>query len=105
MSNYEGYNGNEELKADGWKLLSECDESESYEVDQAEIWHNARDGRFILRTASGCSCWAGDWDVLTFGGFDLLKKHLLGDNEARYNPSLSGAITMLDEAEAALVED
>ncbi len=94
--------GYEDPSEDGFVELSSVDESECYEVDIAEIWYRSVDGRFLLRTASGCSCWDGEYDREEFPTFEELKRHLLGDNDSRYNPSLSGAIQILDEAEAKI---
>ena len=84
---------------EGWTLLSAVDESEPYEVDMAEIWRTA-EGRFALVTASGCSCWDGEYDSDEFDSLELLAVSLLRE-ERTYNPSLSGALTLLTDAVAA----
>ena len=55
--------------------IAEVDESEPYSVDRAEVWLQP-DGSFVLATASGCSCWSGEWDE------DMLAAELtaLGDD-------------------------
>lgn len=97
------YRTETDLNAEGWHQLAVVDESEDYEVDRAAIYVH-EDGRFMWRTATGCSCWDGEWDETFFGGFDLLVLHILGDNGDRRNPSLDGAATMIDAAEAKMRE-
>lgn len=81
-----------------WTLVAEIDESESYEVDITEIYY--LDGKWILATATGCSCWSGEYDVETFDTLDALAESIgvLSQDERRYNPSLRGANELIDKA-------
>lgn len=80
--------------------LAFVDESEPYEVDQAGIFHDAATGDFVLLTASGCSCWGGECDAERFASLDALAASLV-TADRRYNPTLGGARTLVDEARAA----
>jgi hypothetical protein len=71
-----------------WTLIAEVDESESYEVDQSRIYKSS-DG-FVLATASGCSCWGGDWEVEHFAELDALYMSIKLDDR-QYNPSWKAA--------------
>lgn len=42
------------------RKVKHIDESEAYEEDEAMLLVN-RDGKYTIITASGCSCWDGDW--------------------------------------------
>lgn len=75
---------------DGWSPVAMVDESEPYEVDTTEILVMP-DGRFALRTAAGCSCWDGEYDVIAY---DTLAELLVdigpsGTSDYRYNPSFA----------------
>lgn len=80
--------------------LAFIDESQPYEVDQAGIYVD-EDGTFILLTASGCSCWEGDYNEEQFSSFEALEASLLNEDRT-YNPSLSGARELLEEARKSL---
>lgn len=94
----------DEIKAAGYVELASIDESEFYEVDMAEVYYVPTERKFILRTASGCSCWDGDYDETKFDTLPALREHLLGAGNERYTPSLSGAVTLMDEAEATFAK-
>lgn len=75
-----------------WKLIASIDESEQYEVDQTAIYKNGKE--FVLATATGCSCWDGDWEVSKFRSLDRLFKSIgaTGDGTGhQYNPTFAGA--------------
>lgn len=87
-----------------WRLLAEVDESRSYEVDVTEVYVRP-DGKFILATATGCSCWSGEYDVEEFDTLDALAASILPEGpetERRYNPSFIGAKALMETARAAL---
>ena len=86
--------------------LAFLDESESYEVDYTFIGLDAA-GKFVLLTASGCSCWDGDYDEATFDTLDALASSLIdgdedGNDKYRYNPSLVGAKQAVEDARKSL---
>jgi hypothetical protein len=79
----------------GWVLLAELDESESYEVDVTEIY-KAGD-KFVLATATGCSCWNGEYDTEEFDTLDALGVSMVKDDR-QYNPSFRAAADLLARA-------
>ena len=81
-----------------WSLLATVDESESYEVDIAEIWKTP--SGYALLTASGCSCWGGEYETAEFTSLELLAVALLKEDRT-YNPSTRGALDLLTDAVAA----
>ena len=85
-----------------WALLAEDDRSESYDVDITAIWQTP-EGKFVLGTASGCSCWDGDYDLEEFDTLDTLAASIgpVGDDR-RYNPSPATAVDIVAEARKAL---
>lgn len=84
-----------------WELLGELDESADYEVDITAIYrHN---GEFILATASGCSCWDGDYGIERFKTLDDLEKSLMNDDR-EYNPSFKGVEKIVAEAREKIKE-
>lgn len=95
------YGYNEELVAAGLVLLSSVDESADYEVDEAHIFYDPEKRMFLLRTASGCSCWDGEYIEEWFASLMDLRASLVRDDRT-YNPSLTGAMELLDGAEAAM---
>jgi len=80
--------------------LAFIDESADYEVDQTSICVD-EDGTFILLTASGCSCWSGEYEEEQFDSFEALENALVGGDRT-YNPSLTGVQTLLAEARERL---
>jgi hypothetical protein len=45
-------------------LIAEVDIGQDYEIDQAAIYQT--DTGYILATASGCSCWSGEWSITEY---------------------------------------
>ncbi len=80
--------------------LAFIDESADWEVDQTSICVD-EEGTFYLLTASGCSCWSGEYDEEKFASFEALE-HALLNGDRTYNPSLSGVQTLLEEARKSL---
>ena len=76
--------------------LAFIDESANYEIDQASICVD-EEGTYYLLTASGCSCWMGEYSEEQFSSFEALEAALL-NGDRTYNPSLSGAQSLLGEA-------
>ncbi len=72
------------------------------EVDISEIW--TKDNKFFLLTASGCSCWAGEFDSREFNSLEELYIHVKGPDSDRYmyNPSLVGLDSLIAQAKAIL---
>lgn len=83
------------------KQLAFIDESEAYQIDEAGIYFNAETTEFVLLTASGCSCWDGEYDEEVFESLEALEASLLKEDR-RYNPSLEGAKKLIAEARTAL---
>ena len=82
-----------------WKLIAKIDESRSYEVDRTEIYECS--GHYILVTAEGCSCWAGEYDVEWFSTLDELEASARSGGERRYNPSWKGLDELMSQARLA----
>lgn len=81
-------------------VIAETDESEPYTVDRAEVWLH-EDGSFILATASGCSCWEGDWNEEAYVNYADLEAALsLWGTERTYNPSPAGSSDLLAQVRA-----
>jgi hypothetical protein len=76
------------------EILS-IDNSESYEVDYAGVYWDPKTSKIAYITASGCSCWDGDYAEEQFGSIEALRRSLLHD-EKQYNPSLSTATQLID---------
>lgn len=82
---------------EGLKLLAFVDESEPYEVDYVGLYLNESSGKFIVVSASGCSCWEGEEDVQEFDSLDEVEKAFDRDGFA-YNPSILGGKQLIEEA-------
>ena len=83
--------------------LSSFDESQDYEVDIGGIYLDS-DGKFILLTASGCSCWDGDYSEEIFESLEALELTLLTSDGDRWNPSLLGTHQLIQEARNSLAK-
>lgn len=97
-----GYNEEKIAQENGWTLMAFIDESQPYEVDQTAIY--ASENGFILATASGCSCWAGEWDVERYEDLPSLFQAigLHTGTARRFNPSLAGVEALRAQVEARL---
>lgn len=85
----------------GYKLLASVDESESYSIDQAAIYLTP-EGKFAFATASGCSCWAGDWNVSDFDSLGEIEALYAKEDISRYyNPTFKGFQSLMSEAREA----
>jgi len=81
--------------------LAFIDESEPYEVDRCGIFYDDKTKDFVVMTATGCSCWDGDYEEGHFATLDDVEKSLLGDSTRTYNPTLNGAEQLIKEARRA----
>lgn len=82
------------------KELAFRDDSEDCEVDYSGIYTDG--SLFYYITASGCSCWDGDYDEEVFNDWVSLRRYVLGEDMPRYNPTMSGAKALIEEAERNL---
>lgn len=82
-----------------WTCLADLDESAAYEVDVTEIWRG--DGQVWLVTATGCSCWDGDYRAEPFPDLTALDRSLYHD-ERKFTASPAGALALVLTARAAL---
>jgi hypothetical protein len=80
-----------------WTLIAALDESQSYEVDVTEIWKSP-DNKFQLVTATGCSCWGGEYEAEPFDTLESLGESMIKDDR-QYNPSFAGAKMLLSQAQ------
>ena len=80
--------------------VAEVDESQDYEVDQTQIVYVPHEDKFVLLTASGCSCWDGDWNAEWFDNLDVLFASLIDEraDERQYTPSGAGANDLREQA-------
>lgn len=85
---------------DGAKVLVDKDWSEPYEVDQAKILQ-AADGTFLYATASGCSCWEGDWQYEQYATFNDMATGIRW-YDRQYNAGWTRTDDMLAEAATRL---
>lgn len=83
-----------------YEELAVLDESADYEVDVTEIWYDPRAREFLLLTATGCSCWDGEYNEERFKSLDELERSLLKD-ERTYQPSFRGVETLIEQAKDA----
>ena len=85
-----------------WEQIAFIDESADYEVDQTAIF-KTKSG-FALATATGCSCWDGDWEVSKFRKIERLFEAIGGVEETghEYNPTFAGAKSLREQALASL---
>lgn len=49
-------------RVDELECLAFLDEAEPYTVDQCGVYLDTKSGKFYVLTASGCSCWSGEYD-------------------------------------------
>ena len=80
-------------------VLAELDEGAAYEVDYTLIGYDKKVGKFVLVTASGCSCWDGDCYVEYYDSFADMHRSLgvFGDDR-EFQPSLKGVERVMKEA-------
>lgn len=78
-----------------WTLLASSDLADSYEVDEFRIYQTLDEKVFIFASASGCSCWDGDWQVEFYFSLDDMPKHVLEREGYEFNPSIAGIEEMV----------
>jgi hypothetical protein len=86
---------------EGYTLIAAIDESASYEVDITEVYRTPTG--FAIVTASGCSCWDGDYDEKAYATLDEVIAALgpaTEDVGYRYNPSGVGAADLIGQLQA-----
>lgn len=81
-------------------VLGEFNESEGYEVDMGAIAYDGEIGKFVFITASGCSCWDGEYCEKRYDKLSLLLVEE-GRSDHPWNPS---GVTFERMAEEAIVE-
>ena len=77
--------------------LASYDESASYEVDMGGIYWDPSAKKYCFITASGCSCWDGQYED---NQYDKLSELLVAEQveQSTYAPSLSAMERMAEEA-------
>jgi hypothetical protein len=85
--------------------LASIDESADYEIDISVVGYDVIQRKFVLLTASGCSCWDGDYEEECFDTFDAVKNSLRTDTRRRFTPSLRGAEELIQDAERTIAHD
>ena len=83
-----------------WVLVAQLDESADYEVDMSEIFYDKKKKEYLLITATGCSCWSGEYESETYKKLkDIEKKLFVRDDKGYvYNPSVQGAHDLIEQA-------
>ena len=83
--------------------LSSYDDSEAYEVDMGGMYWDESAQKYVYITASGCSCWDGDYSE---GCYDSLSELLKTEkvDERAYRPSLATFERMAEEATLKAIE-
>lgn len=81
-----------------WQLVAVVDDSQEYEVDITELYKNG--DQWVLLTASGCSCWSGEYETRTFGSLDELVTAIKSKDSDAYlfNPSADGLTRLIAQA-------
>lgn len=77
--------------------LAFIDEGAAYEVDQAGIYRDPTTKKLVLLTATGCSCWEGDYDEEQYDSLAELEDALV-NRKRTYNPTLAGVTELVTEA-------
>lgn len=77
--------------------LAFLDKSECYETDYTGVYFDEETAQYALLTASGCSCWEGEYDEEQYDSLDALQAALF-EGQRTYNPSLEGVKTLMTEA-------
>lgn len=97
-----GYSDSSLHPGTGYTFLAGLDESAAYEIDVTEIWRKD-DGTFALLTASGCSCWDGDYDEESYATLDDLAAALVDErtDQRTYNPAPPNVAGLVAAARAA----
>jgi hypothetical protein len=85
-------------KHPSWRCLAALDQSESYETDVTEVWLDTLTGKFHVATASGCSCWDGEFDSTEYDTMEELAHSLMTEDQPNYNPSVVGAVRLIEMA-------
>lgn len=83
----------------GWKLVGQIDNSYGCcDVDITELFTDL-EGKFHLLTASGCSCWAGEYEEREFLSLDDFVAHMKSEETDRYiyNPSPEAIKELLEQ--------
>lgn len=93
-------NGKNQALVDSAKVLVDEDWSEPYEVDQAQILQ-LPDGTFLYATASGCSCWEGNWQYEQYATFNDLANGIRF-YDRQYNVGWTRTDSMLAKAAQVL---
>lgn len=77
--------------------LSSADDSDSYSIDENGIYYDPRTETFIWLSASGCSCWDGDYSETSYDSLDEALDSML-TYETRWHPATSETTSMIEEA-------
>lgn len=83
--------------------LATYDEDRSYEIDQGGIYWDPVAGKYSWITASGCSCWDGQYDESQYDTLSNLLKVEMGEDR-RYSPGLLTLEAMAEEATLKAIE-
>lgn len=106
MYDTSAYRNHEKVVADGMIHLATCDESACYEIDENSLYYDPASKRILWRSASGCSCWDGEYGEAWYDSLDAVEKELQEGHakDKYYHPSLSGTEQLMKEAREALAK-
>ena len=87
--------------------LAYYDDAGSYEVNEGGIFLDPVTHKIVFLSASGCSCWDGDYEEDVFDSLldveiALLKGGKNGEDLFQYHPSLSACKDLIEEAKRRL---
>lgn len=77
--------------------LSAEDNSEQYSIDENGIYYDPRTELFVWLSASGCSCWDGEYSETTYDTLEELIADMT-ERESRWQPASSEVSNMAQEA-------
>ncbi len=93
------YDSNSTKEEQGWLLLALNDESEDYGIDENTLMYHPERGVFLWRSASGCSCWDGEYGEEEYPTLDAIEAELIKNADDKYyKPSLKGGEELIKEA-------
>jgi len=82
----------------GWECIAALDESRDYEIDVTEVFRTPTG--FAIVTASGCSCWSGEYDVTYYATMQEVVDALRFGDQPSFNPSVKGAAELISQLQA-----
>ena len=95
------YDSNEDRQKQGWVQLGLIDEDDDYGIDEHTIMYHPTRKVFLLREASGCSCWEGVYGEEEYPTLAAIEKELR-EGQSSSLPSLKGTESLMQESSIML---